>query len=98
MRPRSDRYRPPSPAPRGPPVLPTGSPQQRALLAALLLRGGSTATAQQLVDAIWGEQAPQQAVAALRTYASRMRKSLGDRVDVLVSEFGGYALRLGPHD
>ncbi|QQN77920.1 MULTISPECIES: AfsR/SARP family transcriptional regulator [Streptomyces] len=78
--------------------LPTGSPQQRALLAALLLRGGSTATAQQLVDAIWGEQAPQQAVAALRTYASRMRKSLGDRVDVLVSEFGGYALRLGPHD
>ncbi|MFG2736659.1 BTAD domain-containing putative transcriptional regulator [Streptomyces harbinensis] len=73
--------------------LPTGSPQQRALLAALLLRGGSTATAQELVDAIWGETPPQQAVAALRTYASRLRKALGTRADVLVSELGGYALR-----
>ncbi|CAL9440160.1 Regulatory protein AfsR [Streptomyces sp. enrichment culture] len=78
--------------------LPTGSPQQRALLAALLLRDGSTATAQELVDAIWGENPPQQAVAALRTYASRLRKTLGTRADILVSELGGYALRRRPDD
>jgi DNA-binding SARP family transcriptional activator len=66
--------------------LPTGSPQQRALLAALLLRGGRTATASELVDAVWGEEPPQQALAALRTYASRLRKTLGPRSEILTSE------------
>ncbi|MFJ5079887.1 AfsR/SARP family transcriptional regulator [Streptomyces sp. NPDC088553] len=74
----------------GEPV-PTGSPQQRALLAALLLRGGRTATASELIDALWGEESPSQALAAVRTYASRLRKALGPQV--LVSESGGYALR-----
>ncbi|MGW6535040.1 BTAD domain-containing putative transcriptional regulator [Streptomyces sp. NPDC055051] len=72
-------------------ALATGSPQQRALLAALLLRGGRTATAAELIDALWGEEPPSQALAALRTYASRLRKVLG--AEVLVSESGGYALR-----
>ncbi|MBN3928892.1 tetratricopeptide repeat protein [Streptomyces verrucosisporus] len=71
-----------------------GSPQQRALLAALLLRGGQTATAQELVDALWGEKPPQRALAALRTYASRLRKALG--AEALVSESGGYAIGPGP--
>ncbi|WP_190220042.1 AfsR/SARP family transcriptional regulator [Streptomyces griseosporeus] len=71
--------------------LPTGSPQQRALLAALLLREGRTATAAELIDALWGEEPPQQALAAVRTYASRLRKALG--AGVLVSESGGYAVR-----
>ncbi|MDT0343161.1 AfsR/SARP family transcriptional regulator [Streptomyces litchfieldiae] len=78
--------------------LPSGSPQQRALLAALLLRGGRTATAQELVDALWGDEPPQQALAALRTYASRLRKAFAPRTGVLVTEMGGYALRLGPFD
>ncbi|MGW6391311.1 BTAD domain-containing putative transcriptional regulator [Streptomyces sp. NPDC055103] len=72
-------------------ALPTGSPQQRALLAALLLRGGRTATAAELIDALWGEEPPSQALAAVRTYASRLRKALDPKV--LVSESGGYALR-----
>ncbi|MEU5220059.1 BTAD domain-containing putative transcriptional regulator [Streptomyces sp. NPDC020807] len=76
---------------RGDEALPTGSPQQRALLAALLLRGGRTATASELIDALWGEEPPSQALAAVRTYASRLRKALDPKV--LVSESGGYALR-----
>ncbi|MFC5800746.1 AfsR/SARP family transcriptional regulator [Streptomyces formicae] len=72
-------------------ALPSGSPQQRALLAALLLREGRTATAAELIDAIWGEEPPSQALAAVRTYASRLRKVLGP--GVLVSESGGYAIR-----
>ncbi|WP_019547227.1 AfsR/SARP family transcriptional regulator [Streptomyces sulphureus] len=70
-----------------------GSPQQRALLAALLLRRGRTATAEELIDDIWGEEPPERAKAALRTYASRLRKALGSSAEVLVSESGGYALR-----
>ncbi|MDQ0775330.1 DNA-binding SARP family transcriptional activator [Streptomyces aurantiacus] len=77
---------------RGAQALPTGSPQQRALLAALLLREGRTATAGELIDALWGDDPPSQALAAVRTYASRLRKILTP--DVLVSESGGYAIRL----
>lgn len=72
-------------------TLATGSPQQRALLAALLLREGRTATAGELIDALWGEEPPSQALAAVRTYASRLRKVLDP--GVLVSESGGYAVR-----
>ncbi|WP_415950055.1 BTAD domain-containing putative transcriptional regulator [Streptomyces sp. KLOTTS4A1] len=76
---------------RGDELLPTGSPQQQALLTALLLRQGRTATAAELIDGIWGEHPPAQALAALRTYASRLRKILDP--DSLVSEAGGYAIR-----
>ncbi|MEU9761040.1 BTAD domain-containing putative transcriptional regulator [Streptomyces sp. NPDC047985] len=76
---------------RGGEALPSGSPQQRALLTALLLRGGRTATAAELIDAIWGEDPPSQALAAVRTYASRLRKVLDPQT--LVSDAGGYAIR-----
>ncbi|MFD8794168.1 AfsR/SARP family transcriptional regulator [Streptomyces vinaceus] len=75
---------------RGGEALPSGTPQQRALLAALLLRGGRTATAPELIDAIWGEDPPQQALATIRTYASRLRKVLAP--GMLVTESGGYAI------
>ncbi|MEU1330118.1 BTAD domain-containing putative transcriptional regulator [Streptomyces sp. NPDC005865] len=77
----------------GPDQLNTGSPQQRALLAALLLRDGRTATASELIDALWGDEPPSQALAAVRTYASRLRKVLPP--GVLVSESGGYAIQAG---
>ncbi|MFI1013497.1 BTAD domain-containing putative transcriptional regulator [Streptomyces sp. NPDC020965] len=73
-------------------ALPSGSPQQRALLAALLLRDGRTATSSELIDAIWGEAPPSQALATVRTYASRLRKTLS--ANALVSESGGYAMRI----
>ncbi|MFJ3516493.1 MULTISPECIES: BTAD domain-containing putative transcriptional regulator [unclassified Streptomyces] len=77
---------------RGAEALPSGTPQQRALLAVLLLRDGRTATAPELIDAIWGEDPPQQALATIRTYASRLRKVVAP--GLLVTESGGYAIRL----
>lgn len=77
---------------RGGEVLPSGSPMQRALLAALLLRDGRTATAAELIDALWGAEPPSQALAAVRTYASRLRKVLGPHT--LASDAGGYAIRV----
>lgn len=72
-----------------------GTPQQRALLTVLLLRRGRTATAPELIDAVWGEDPPDTVVSALRNYASRLRKSLGPRTaSMLVTESGGYAMRL----
>jgi DNA-binding SARP family transcriptional activator len=78
---------------RGDEPISTGAPQQRALLAALLLRGGRTATASELVDAVWGENPPNTALAALRSYAFRLRKALGPKA--LVTDSGGYRLYVG---
>src|SRR4051812_1738114 len=79
---------------RGDEPIGTGAPQQRALLAALLLRGGRTASASELLDAVWGEKPPNTALAALRSYAFRLRKALGP--EALVTDSGGYALRVAP--
>lgn len=79
---------------RGDEAIATGAPQQRALLAALLLRGGRTATASELVDAVWGESPPNTALAALRSYAFRLRKALGPHA--LITDSGGYALHVEP--
>ncbi|MFJ5804417.1 AfsR/SARP family transcriptional regulator [Streptomyces decoyicus] len=79
---------------RGDQALPLGSPQQRALLAALLLHSGRTVTAPELLDALWGDEPPHAALAGMRTYASRLRKALGPDADYLVSESGGYAMRI----
>ncbi|GAA2651143.1 hypothetical protein GCM10010400_03020 [Streptomyces aculeolatus] len=82
---------------RGEEMLRTGSPQQRALLAVLLLlRNGHSATRGELIDGIWGANPPESAAKTLATYAWRLRKTLGD--DTLVHEAGGYALRIRDSD
>ncbi|MEZ0069519.1 DNA-binding SARP family transcriptional activator [Streptacidiphilus sp. MAP12-20] len=61
---------------RGGAPLNPGSPQQRAVLVRLLLAGGRAVPAQELVDAIWGEESPARAVGTVRTYVSRLRTLL----------------------
>ncbi|MFD7502273.1 BTAD domain-containing putative transcriptional regulator [Streptomyces sp. NPDC059850] len=73
-----------------------GSPQQRSVLAVLLLRHGHPVTAGELIDAVWGESPPSAALSVLRTYVSRLRKVLdADRgadgaPQVIVSVTDGY--------
>ncbi|MER5891162.1 BTAD domain-containing putative transcriptional regulator, partial [Streptomyces sp. NPDC001941] len=79
---------------RGEQSLPTGTPHQQALLAVLLLRGETTVTAAELIDAVWGDDPPDRALASVRIYASRLRTVLTP--DLLVSEEGGYRLQIDP--
>ncbi|MBX7467682.1 winged helix-turn-helix domain-containing protein [Streptomyces sp. MAG02] len=77
-----------------------GPPQQRALLAVLLLRGGRPVSMPELLDAIWGERLPPRGVGTLRTYVSRLRTLLEPNrpartpARLLVSADDGYALRV----
>ncbi|MEU7903543.1 BTAD domain-containing putative transcriptional regulator [Actinoplanes sp. NPDC049118] len=80
---------------RGAGAIKVGSPQQQAMIAVLLLRPGGTATAADLVEALWGEEPPHAALTTLRTYAWRWRKILEvDRAApaVLISLGDGYRL------
>ncbi|MER5785372.1 BTAD domain-containing putative transcriptional regulator [Streptomyces mobaraensis] len=76
---------------RGAEWAPVGPPQRCALLAALLLRDGRSATPAELVGDLWGAHAPPSAVTALRTHASGLRKVLG-RGSVLLGDAGGYSM------
>src|SRR4051812_50213698 len=53
-----------------------GTPQQRAVLTVLLLRRGRRATAEDLIDALWGDEPPARAMTAVRPYASPPRTVL----------------------
>ncbi|MEU6536820.1 BTAD domain-containing putative transcriptional regulator [Streptomyces sp. NPDC047000] len=77
-----------------------GPPQQRAVLAVLLLRRGHPATVAELIDAVWGVEPPPAAVSVLRTYVSRLRKVLepgrgpADPPRTIVSVQDGYRARV----
>ncbi|MQS18143.1 tetratricopeptide repeat protein [Streptomyces kaniharaensis] len=63
------------------------------MMAALLLRDGRAASAGELIEALWGDEAPASASAMLRTYAWRWRKALEhdhDAPAILTSVRDGY--------
>ncbi|MFI6317668.1 BTAD domain-containing putative transcriptional regulator [Nonomuraea sp. NPDC050556] len=81
---------------RGEQELDLGSPQQRLVLAVLLLAEGRAVGLDQLIDALWEETPPRTAAQVLRTYVSRLRAVLG--AGAVESVGDGYALRAGVGD
>ncbi|MFF0156882.1 BTAD domain-containing putative transcriptional regulator [Streptomyces sp. NPDC005263] len=81
---------------RGQDEIALGPPQQRAVLAVLLLAEGSQVSVGRLVDAVWGTEAPASARGILRTYIHRLRKVLepaGDTSSSMIRAAGdGYQL------
>ena len=78
---------------RGETELDLGQPQQRAVLAALLLRQGAQVGLEDLVDGVWGDQAPASAARLIRVYVHRLRSVLGRAgPDGISSVGGGYML------
>jgi DNA-binding SARP family transcriptional activator len=73
-----------------------GVPRGRALsfLALLLVHRGAIVRLDRVVDELWGDAAPRNARNAVQVVASRLRAAVGE--GVLVSEAGGYAVRLWP--
>jgi YVTN family beta-propeller protein len=74
--------------------LPLGAPQQRALLAVLLLHRGEAVSSDRLIDEIWGERPPASASKLVQGYVSGLRRVLGD--GQLVTRGHGYLLQAVP--
>ncbi|MEU4739766.1 BTAD domain-containing putative transcriptional regulator [Actinosynnema sp. NPDC023658] len=66
-----------------------GGPKPKTLLALLAIHAGRVVSLDQLVDAMWGEQPPDQSRSAIYTYVSSLRRELGD---ALSRSGGGYLL------
>ena len=65
----------------------------RALLAVLALHVGRVVPAEQLVDALWGDDPPAAVRNGLQGLASKLRRALGSS-DLVVMRGDGYALEL----
>jgi predicted ATPase/DNA-binding SARP family transcriptional activator len=70
--------------------------KQRKLFAALALRAPEAVSADELAEAVWGEEAPAGAGQALQKQVSRLRARLGDAGTLLVHRAPGYALDVDP--
>jgi predicted ATPase/DNA-binding SARP family transcriptional activator len=69
-----------------------GGRRQRALLALLLLHTDAVVPRDRLIDALWGERAPDTAANALQVAVHAIRKLLG--ADRIVTSGDGYLLRV----
>jgi DNA-binding SARP family transcriptional activator len=71
------------------------SSKQRALIALLALDAGQVVSIDRLIDGLWGDDAPGDALNALRHHVSRLRKTIGPS---LVTRISGYLLEVRQED
>jgi DNA-binding SARP family transcriptional activator/tetratricopeptide (TPR) repeat protein/DNA-binding transcriptional regulator YiaG len=67
-----------------------GAGRQRAVLGLLAMYPGTAVHREMIIDAVWGARPPASVVPMVQTYASRLRRVLGD--DLLVSDGTSYRL------
>jgi DNA-binding SARP family transcriptional activator len=77
-------------------ALDLGAPQQRAVLAFLLLHANEIVSTERLAEALWPAGIPKTAAKAIQVYVSALRKALGGARDALETRGPGYVLRVGP--
>ena len=70
--------------------------KERAVLAALLVDPGRARPAEELVAAVWGEDAPPTAEKSLQVRLSHLRAALAGGRDVLVRDGRGYRMAVEP--
>lgn len=76
-----------------------GPPKRRAVLAALLLARGRVVSADRLVEAVWGDDAPERSTASLQVHVSTLRKTLQGQPGAsarILRQAPGYYLYLDP--
>jgi YVTN family beta-propeller protein len=83
-------------------TIPLHRPRLRALLALLLLHANEVVSSDRIIDALWGDDPPQNAPNAVQTTVSRLRKQLlnGDDAvaEMIRTRPPGYVIQLAPDD
>jgi predicted ATPase/DNA-binding SARP family transcriptional activator len=77
-------------------AVPVRGTKQRALLALLALHRGEPASADRLIDALWGDGQAANPVNALQAQVGQLRRTLG--AAAIVTTEAGYALAVGPDE
>jgi len=67
-----------------------GGPKQRAVLALFIANAGRPITTDRLIEAAYGDEAPDAARRSVQTYVSNLRSSVGDMITSVAS---GYEFR-----
>ncbi|MER6917362.1 BTAD domain-containing putative transcriptional regulator [Streptomyces sp. NPDC000594] len=81
---------------RGEEPVPLGTPQQRLVLAVLVLAGGRVVGRERLIRAVWEDRPPATALRTVQTYISQLRRLFGAGA---VRRYGeGYAMPAHPTD
>jgi predicted ATPase/DNA-binding SARP family transcriptional activator len=75
-------------------TLDLGGLRERTLLARLLLSANQAVSADRLADDLWSGSPPTHSTATLRVYISRLRRVLGPRSGVLLTQPAGYQLNV----
>lgn len=78
----------------GPDGIDLGPAKQRAVLAVLLLHPGKPVATHRIVDAVWGDDPPENGANVVQKYVAGLRRVLG-RERVALSD-GGYLLAIDP--
>jgi DNA-binding SARP family transcriptional activator len=69
--------------------------RQRAVLAALLLRGNHVVSADELAEALWGADPPPSARVSVQNYVMRLRNTLGSAGSRIATQPHGYLIGVG---
>jgi predicted ATPase/DNA-binding SARP family transcriptional activator len=71
-------------------------PQARVVFAVLAAEAGTVVTVARLIDELWAEHPPRDAVGTIQTYVATLRRGLGEERDRLLTRDGGYVLDVRP--
>jgi predicted ATPase/DNA-binding SARP family transcriptional activator len=76
-----------------------GGPQERELLALLVVGANHTVSVDRLIDELWPDEPPKTARNIVQRYVSNLRRELGEAgASRLITEHSGYSLRLEDGD
>ena len=65
--------------------------KEEALLALLVVNAGTTVSVDAIADELWGDRPPPTAIKTLRSHVSRLRRKLGEAVNIETAG-SGYVL------
>jgi DNA-binding SARP family transcriptional activator len=73
-----------------------GRPQERCLLAILLIEAGHAVSADRLAELLWDGQPPDSSRSTIQTYVGRLRAVLGAHGVQIITSGGGYRIDVPP--